>query len=197
MKRSRKVVSQRQKRLSNSLRISLSIILLFNNFLLIRILKFLNPFTQTSVLFILLPLSTSAISSKRGAYTSRNFRSNFLDGPFSMKCTKLFSLQSIPEHKPRKGSWSRCFLWEGSLGCHHFALKVWPSVFLCTGRLCCSHSFRTFTILGDVGRISGGSAVDVDTLTACFIAHCTRGVGGGSGWGEGCDRTFLWTHFSR
>jgi hypothetical protein len=37
----------------------------------------------------------------------------------------------------------------------------------------------------------------VDALTTCFIAHGTRGVGGGSGWGESCDRTFLWTHFSR
>jgi hypothetical protein len=24
----------------------------------------------------------------------------------------------------------------------------------------------------------------VDALTTCFIAHGTRGVGGGSGWGE-------------
>jgi hypothetical protein len=71
------------------------------------------------------------------------------------------------------------------LGCHHFDLKAWPSVFLCTGRLCCSHSFRTFTTFGDVRRISGGSAVGEETLTAGFIAHCTRGVGGGSGWGEG------------
>ena len=71
------------------------------------------------------------------------------------------------------------------MGCHHFDLKAWPSVFLCTGRLCCSHSFRTFTTFGDVRRISGGSTVGEETLTAGFIAHCTRGVGGGSGWGEG------------
>jgi hypothetical protein len=107
----------------------------------------------------------------------------------------FFSTISIRTQTQKVGAKVSCG--KGSLGCHHFDLKAWPSVFLCTGRVCCGHGLRTFTSFGDVKRISGGNAVGEETLTACFIAHCARGVGGGSGWGESCDSTFLWIHFSR
>ena len=114
-----------------------------------------------------------------------------------MKCAKLFFLTINTRTQTQKVGAdvsSGRGVWDVN---YHFPLKAWPSVFPCNGGLWCSRSFGTFTTYEDLRRISGASVVGVDALTACFIAHCTRGVGGGSGWGEGCDRTFLWTHFSR